>query len=46
MSRRAVASSDPELLILGIEDLDLRRAVDSASDDLLKALEQLVDKDK
>jgi protein phosphatase len=46
MSRRAVASSDPELLILGIEDLDLRRAVDSASDDLLKALEQLVDKEK
>jgi protein phosphatase len=46
MSRRAVASSDPELLILGIEDLDLRRAVDSASDDLLRALEQLVDKDK
>jgi protein phosphatase len=46
MSRRAVASSEPELLILGIEDLDLRGSADSASDDLLRALEQLVDKDK
>jgi serine/threonine protein phosphatase PrpC len=45
-SRRAIASSDPELLILGIEDVDLRGAADSASDDLLKALEQLVDRDK
>jgi hypothetical protein len=46
MARRAIASSDPELLILGIEDLDLVRAADSASDDLLRALEQLIDKAK
>lgn len=38
-------ASDPELLILAIEDLDLRRAVDSASDDLLKALTDLVGKE-
>ncbi len=44
MARRAEASSDPELLILGIEDVDLLRSANSASDDLLRALEQLVDK--
>ncbi|HEX3776966.1 MAG TPA: hypothetical protein VHV51_20980, partial [Polyangiaceae bacterium] len=30
--------SDPELLILGIEDLDISDSKESASDDLLKAL--------
>ncbi|HWZ89339.1 MAG TPA: protein phosphatase 2C domain-containing protein [Polyangiaceae bacterium] len=34
--------SDPELLILGIEDLDLTRGTESASDDLLKALGDLI----
>lgn len=42
MARQAVASSEPELLILGIEEFDLVSADDSASDDLLRALEQLV----
>ncbi|RYZ06821.1 MAG: serine/threonine-protein phosphatase [Myxococcales bacterium] len=35
------ASSEPELLILGIQDLDVADAV-SASDDLLKAIEDLL----
>jgi serine/threonine protein phosphatase PrpC len=34
--------SDPELLILGIEDLDLGEGMHSASDDLLKALGELI----
>jgi PPM family protein phosphatase len=42
MARSAVASSEPELLILGIEEFDLMSSVDTASDDLLRALEQLV----
>ncbi len=46
MARRAEASSEPELLILGIEDVDLLRSANSASDDLLRALEQLIDKAK
>ncbi len=40
MAREAV-SSEPELLILGIQDLDVSDAI-SASDDLLKALEDLL----
>jgi len=44
MARRAEQSSEPELLILGIEEFDLLSLVDTASDDLLRALEQLVDK--
>jgi hypothetical protein len=35
------ASSEPELLILGIQDLNVADAV-SASDDLLKAIEDLI----
>ncbi len=35
------ATSEPELLILGIQDLDVADAV-SASDDLLKAIEDLI----
>jgi serine/threonine protein phosphatase PrpC len=34
--------SDPELLILGIEDFDLTEGTESASDDLLKALGDLI----
>ncbi|HEY4105865.1 MAG TPA: protein phosphatase 2C domain-containing protein, partial [Polyangiaceae bacterium] len=34
--------SDPELLILGIEDLDIGDSKESASDDLLKALGELL----
>lgn len=34
--------SDPELLILGIEDLDFSTGTESASDDLLKALGDLI----
>jgi serine/threonine protein phosphatase PrpC len=34
--------SDPELLILGIEDFDLSEGTESASDDLLKALGDLI----
>lgn len=34
--------SDPELLILGIEDLDISESKESASDDLLKALGDLI----
>src|SRR5450432_169797 len=34
--------SDPELLILGIEDLDISSDTESASDDLLKALGALI----
>jgi hypothetical protein len=37
--------ADPELLILGIEDLEALDA-DSASDDLLSALEALVGRSK
>jgi PPM family protein phosphatase len=37
----AEATSEPELLILGIQDLDVADAV-SASDDLLKAIEDLL----
>ncbi len=37
----AEPSSEPELLILGIQDLDVADAV-SASDDLLKAIEDLL----
>ena len=37
------ARADPELLILGIEELEALDA-DSASDDLLRALEELVDR--
>lgn len=37
----AEAASEPELLILGIQDLDVADAV-SASDDLLKAIEDLL----
>ena len=44
MARRAEASSEPELLILGIEESRPAQLVDTASDDLLRALEQLVDK--
>ncbi|HVJ14667.1 MAG TPA: protein phosphatase 2C domain-containing protein [Polyangiaceae bacterium] len=44
MARQANASSEPDLLILGIEEFDLLSLVDTASDDLLRALEQLVDK--
>ncbi len=46
VARRSVQSSEPELLILGIEEFDLLSLVDTASDDLLRALEQLVDGDK
>jgi serine/threonine protein phosphatase PrpC len=41
MTREAESRADPELLILGIEDLEAMDA-DSASDDLLRALEGLV----
>jgi protein phosphatase len=41
MTREAEARADPELLILGIEELEALDA-DSASDDLLRALEGLV----
>jgi hypothetical protein len=41
MAREAESRADPELLILGIEDLEALDA-DSASDDLLRALEGLV----
>lgn len=34
--------SDPELLILGIEDLDLAEGKESASDGLFKALDELI----
>ncbi|HYQ27436.1 MAG TPA: PP2C family serine/threonine-protein phosphatase, partial [Polyangiaceae bacterium] len=34
--------SDPELLILGIEDLDLAEGKESASDGLFKALDDLL----
>ena len=37
----AEAMAEPELLILGIQDLDVADAV-SASDDLLKAIEDLI----
>jgi protein phosphatase len=40
-TRETAARADPELLILGIEDLETMDA-DSASDDLLRALEGLV----
>jgi hypothetical protein len=40
MTRDADARADPELLILGIEDLESFDA-SSASDDLLRALEEL-----
>ncbi len=43
MTREAESRSDPELLILGIEELESLDA-DSASDDLLKALETLLGK--
>jgi protein phosphatase len=43
MARDAESRADPELLILGIEDLEALDA-DSASDDLLRALEGLVDR--
>jgi serine/threonine protein phosphatase PrpC len=43
MVREAEARSDPELLILGIEELESLDA-DSASDDLLHALESLLGK--
>jgi protein phosphatase len=43
LSDEAVQHSEPELLILGIQDLDVSGAV-SASDDLLKALEGLLGK--
>ena len=36
--------SDPELLILGIEEIELGTSRDSASDDLLRALGTLMDK--
>jgi protein phosphatase len=39
---RAAQHSEPELLILGIEEFDLLSPVDTASDDLLRALERLV----
>jgi protein phosphatase len=45
MARSAVESSEPELLILGIEEFDLLSSVDTASDDLLRALEQLAVKE-
>ena len=35
--------SDPELLILGIEDLDISEDKESASDELFKALGDLID---
>jgi PPM family protein phosphatase len=38
----AAERSDPELLILGIEDLDLADGKDSASDELFKALGDLI----
>lgn len=41
VSREAASRADPELLILGIEELEALDA-DSASDDLLRALEGLV----
>jgi serine/threonine protein phosphatase PrpC len=41
MVAEAMSSSEPELLILGIQDLDVADAV-SASDDLLKAIEDLL----
>ncbi|HEX6276553.1 MAG TPA: protein phosphatase 2C domain-containing protein [Polyangiaceae bacterium] len=41
MANDAAARADPELLILGIEDLEAMDA-DSASDDLLRALEGLI----
>jgi len=34
--------SDPELLILGIEDVDLAEGKESASDGLFKALDELI----
>jgi PPM family protein phosphatase len=37
-------ASDPELLILGIEEIDLGRSRDTASDDLLNALGALMDR--
>jgi hypothetical protein len=40
MTREADARADPELLILGIEELESLNA-SSASDDLLRALEEL-----
>ena len=36
-------NSDPELLILGIEDVDILGGTETASDDLLKALGDLID---
>ncbi len=36
--KAAVRSSDPELLILGIEELDLSGPTDTADDDLIRAL--------
>jgi serine/threonine protein phosphatase PrpC len=41
VGQEAEAFSDPELLILGIQDLDVADAV-SASDDLLKAIEDML----
>ena len=41
MVAEAEALAEPELLILGIQDLDVADAV-SASDDLLKAIEDLL----
>jgi PPM family protein phosphatase len=41
LARASEAAAEPELLILGIQDLDVADAV-SASDDLLKAIEDLL----
>jgi serine/threonine protein phosphatase PrpC len=38
VGKSAVRGSDPELLILGIEDLDLSGPTDRADDDLIRAL--------
>ncbi|MBX3130062.1 MAG: serine/threonine-protein phosphatase [Polyangiaceae bacterium] len=38
--------SDPELLILGIEELDLARSMDDAGDDLIAALGRAVERHK
>lgn len=44
--KSAVRSSDPELLILGIEELDLSGRTDGADDDLIRALGLAVKKHK
>ncbi|MEZ4226536.1 MAG: protein phosphatase 2C domain-containing protein [Polyangiaceae bacterium] len=38
VGKTPIRSSDPELLILGIEDLDLSGPTDAATDDLIRAL--------